>query len=1307
MNNFQRIKVFHTADIQIEVRNQQQRADEFRFILNELEKGIISKRAELYLIVGDIFEVCKPNDVERSIFIEHLKHVSQIDTLKEIIITHGNHDVDQRQESNFFISAEGKIPSYNSLDTIVNSLGNEKIHLLDKSTRYESKAFPGLVYYNWSQKTKHSAVVNEHYNPLENFDINSETCKCAVTLYHDPIYGCTMFDGKKLPSNEKLSKLSVFGTNTIFAGDIHQPQNVSSGRTKLIYPGSPVARNFGEGDYYRNGKLTQCGTLSHTYCYGELLGDGLFTSQEWVRVPQYRGYSTFEITNEVLPEDVCKHNFIIENKGLYENLVKVKLPSSSESWIAKQADIIDEIRKQNPDANIVNIYFTYGKGLDINNDIKKNIDIKEIITQEKIIEVAKEYIHSQVQSSKSIPVDDKEKVENTINEIFISQIKNINNLSTGNVISLQSMHINNFMAFGKNNDISFNELNGITKLTGGNGIGKTTLYKAIKWVLTGYISQNQNRTKKNENNLAVFNDYLFDEPSVEVTLTLNINNELRKITRNATREWKKNVGVEEKSSDKWKSYVASTTSNVIVYNEANEIVYRNESAEEWLEHVFGGLENLERIVFVDQFTLRSFVCSEPLKLCEEILSHMGLNFFDEMNNQYEKVRSTELGKMSKVSFTVDELTASITRKKNERSEYENTVDNLIKKKDELISVITEIEKVIYETSLKIYPNISEDIISEKKKNAEDSLNEQKVLLEKLEASLKIINKLLEEQPIESIKKLLNEKETNVKTLLDVISKKKQELSDYQVLVAQYENSIISRKNEISEARHTEIENINKELSTVKEQVAKINEKLIELKNNLSNSLTTYLNDIDSKITASKNVLEKTQLIKSQQVEKLEKENEIIDELKNSRICPTCKRPLDTHSIEEINKKIATSETTKASIVEIINKCNKKIEETEKTISELEKQKEHYKEHPEELDFYEKDSITITKTTELLSRKKEHIVELEKKIETIKSNIEKEYETDETLLKIKCDKESIEITLINTIQKEIDNNIKKLETANKEVDEAKEWYDNVLAKESTKNKTEQDILKVKMNMKEHENVLDNIESDYLKLSSNIENQKIIDEKKKEEKEKEEEKNNIENDINYYKEKITLCDSNIERYSNDRECAIAYRIVETSLKQYKTLIGKSGLPQYIFGIIRPMLNDKLNDLLEDLNFRLIFNDDNQLVMVDLSKDTVPMRYPSQFSGMQTCFSGLSLIYVNRICNNSFIFDNLFIDEISGQLNSGEELQYESLNYQEQLKSLLRKFENLNIWIVDHVIKDFGEDNTFEVMPTKKGTIIQRLK
>ena len=155
------LKVLHTADIQIEVRNQHQRADEYRFILEHLYQELKAHQCNLYFIVGDIFETCRPNDIEREIFIEHLKKVVQIESLKEIVITYGNHDVDQRQEFNYFLNGGEKTPAPNSLDTIVTAIASPKIMLLDRSTVYHSNAYPSLVYYNWSQKTKHSGILDE------------------------------------------------------------------------------------------------------------------------------------------------------------------------------------------------------------------------------------------------------------------------------------------------------------------------------------------------------------------------------------------------------------------------------------------------------------------------------------------------------------------------------------------------------------------------------------------------------------------------------------------------------------------------------------------------------------------------------------------------------------------------------------------------------------------------------------------------------------------------------------------------------------------------------------------------------------------------------------------------------------------------------------------------------------------------------------------------------------------------------------------------------------------------------------------
>ena len=1299
------LKVLHTADIQIEVRNQHQRADEYRFILEHLYQELKTHQSNLYFIVGDIFETCRPNDIEREIFIEHLKKVVQLPELKEIVITYGNHDVDQRQEFNYFLNGGEKTPAPNSLDTIVAAIASPKIMLLDRSTVYRSNVYSSLVYYNWSQKTKHSGILDEHYNPLDNNLSHIDNAPCKITFYHDPIYGCTSFDGKTLPSNEKLSRLDIFKTRTIFAGDIHQPQMINDKDKIFIYPGSPVSRNYGEGDYYENGRLIQEGAVNHTFSMCLLNEDGTIVNQEWKQVPQYRTYATFTITNDVVPSDVDKLNWNIEHPGTNETFVKVKLPSASESWLMSQQHIIDLLKESNQEL-VLNISFVYGKGIVTDNETTQDVDVKELISRDKIIEVAKKYIHNQVTTSRSIPSEDKEKVEKEINNIFLSELDNITSVRNSHVIKLLSMKINNFMAFGRGIEVDFNDAQGITKLTGGNGIGKTTLYKAIKWVLTGYISQNQNRTKKNENNLAVFNDYMYEEPRVEVELNIMVNGQTYHIARNVERTWKKNVGVEEKASKSWKQYVASTDMMIRIYDEEGNLVDDSLSAEVKLDTWFGGLDNLERIVFADQFTLRSFVCSEPQRLCEEILNHMGLSFFDTMADNYDKVRSSKLGSISKPSFTIEELNNKITSANQELEKNEETLSEYTKDIEFRAGEIKQKDIEIEELNNKKYPGITEDSLNQKLNDIAALEYDISVAEKEVEETKKELDEYFESHDKTKLDNKQKEIEISIKDYTSRIETVNQEV--VQLRMNNSENSrkkterIAELKSDMAEQR----EKLMNEINEIDTFISSVDLKISELNNKKSEILQNARNVIDTEKLKLESQLSQVKTIKQQQEEKVTDLEKRIEQLKSSEVCPTCGRRLDEHTLEQIQANITEETKNRDTAANVVTNCNNKIAQLEKDIADCIDRISGITEHPELIEGYSHTVELIAKAQQLKETKQKTRESISDKMSGLLDKLHNHINTDEIIKSLndnivanntKLDEATFAITELQNVKSDLEIG---LENAKKEVQVYTDKMAKKLSISDMLNKISTDKEKLKRYNHEYE-------LDVNKLEQNIKYDKSIAELKSLREGIEDEMKSVEADAEKLKILKATTQQNIDRWKNDIQDVVNYRIIESSLKQYKALLGKSGLPQYIFSIIKNSLNVKLNDLLEDLNFRLLFNEDNQLVMLDLSKPVRPMRYPTQFSGMQTCFSGLSLLYVNRMCNVSFIFDTLFIDEISGQLNSGEDLQYESLNYQEQLKALLRKFEGLNIWIVDHVIRDMNEDHLFEVSPSTKGTHLTKIR
>ena len=93
------LRIFHTADIQIEVRNSSPRYDEYLYMLNQLVEK--ANGYDIAVLDGDLTEYATPNEVERQLLVDF---VSKLKTsVKEIVIIKGNHDLIQRQSQNTYI----------------------------------------------------------------------------------------------------------------------------------------------------------------------------------------------------------------------------------------------------------------------------------------------------------------------------------------------------------------------------------------------------------------------------------------------------------------------------------------------------------------------------------------------------------------------------------------------------------------------------------------------------------------------------------------------------------------------------------------------------------------------------------------------------------------------------------------------------------------------------------------------------------------------------------------------------------------------------------------------------------------------------------------------------------------------------------------------------------------------------------------------------------------------------------------------------------------------------------------------------
>lgn len=86
--------IIHTADIQVQVREKNLRSS-YEHCLSNITEHLIKTNADIYVVVGDLFEYAQSNDAEKSIMYEHLSKVLSLESIKEVVIMCGNHDIEK------------------------------------------------------------------------------------------------------------------------------------------------------------------------------------------------------------------------------------------------------------------------------------------------------------------------------------------------------------------------------------------------------------------------------------------------------------------------------------------------------------------------------------------------------------------------------------------------------------------------------------------------------------------------------------------------------------------------------------------------------------------------------------------------------------------------------------------------------------------------------------------------------------------------------------------------------------------------------------------------------------------------------------------------------------------------------------------------------------------------------------------------------------------------------------------------------------------------------------------------------------
>jgi DNA repair exonuclease SbcCD ATPase subunit len=155
-------------------------------------------------------------------------------------------------------------------------------------------------------------------------------------------------------------------------------------------------------------------------------------------------------------------------------------------------------------------------------------------------------------------------------------------------------------------------------------------------------------------------------------------------------------------------------------------------------------------------------------------------------------------------------------------------------------------------------------------------------------------------------------------------------------------------------------------------------------------------------------------------------------------------------------------------------------------------------------------------------------------------------------------------------------------------------------------------------------------------------------------------------------------------------------------YQDTLSKGGdFSLEIFKKVKTEINKKLNILLKDFPFKLYFDNNNKLKIIDNRNSMTIIRGAKDGSGMERTFSVLSLKLVFREFLNNIKLNFMTIDEVTGTLDGESKILMANF-----LNLIKRKMDFDYIFLIDQDIlpmEYLNPDSEIMLEYTTEGTMI----
>ena len=617
-------KIAQISDIHI--RKSPSRNDEYETVFNDLYESLNNKKPSRIVLTGDLLnDFIDLQGEQLTIASKFLKNLSKIAPVRVI---RGNHDIRKKN-----------LNRVAPVKAIIDVIGDSNILYYDSTNVFYDDNVAWMV---WNHGEKNNNPWKTKEGKLyESLRVNGDYI--SIDLFHDPINGCRSTTNFEM-NNKSYYKISDFKGDISMFGDIHKAQFLNKEQTKG-YSGSLIAQDFTEGDdafhgYFLwdlNTKTAEAIEIKnkHTEFVNITINSYCDFDDLDYEINSIAQYIKLRIIWETLPEIKTK-----DNERKLKQYFQLKYPNIITIQHKKQFVENEKI------------------------DLIDNVTLQNITDPQVQQDVFKEYLTK-------LGCE-----ENVINDVLKldTEITSLINLKEDvfgewNIIKFGAT---NFMSY-EDFDINWENEDGIYQIVGRNAVGKTTIFKALSYILYGKTLETETRTK--------FGDMRFinnrnDADRCSGYMVIESQGQYYGIKRSTVIEKTKD-GQIKGAPTKLDYYLLDSPDDKMT--DSNTLSTLNEEVrvktQKSIDGIIGSYDNFMRVVMTTSDTLNRILSNDMATFIDSLLFDAGLDIFDKKLEEFKEYQK-KMNEKSRVSCNVEQTTIINNNLKTETNLFEGEINDI-------------------------------------------------------------------------------------------------------------------------------------------------------------------------------------------------------------------------------------------------------------------------------------------------------------------------------------------------------------------------------------------------------------------------------------------------------------------------------------------------------------------------------------------------------------------------------------------------------------------------------------------------------